>query len=102
LTEIWRKKSADCSFSKPTDAEYAWIGNLGRRFQITRLSRRGLRPISTLEKPSTSLFQALKRKTRLDQIQLARPLKKRGGEEFFFRDWGRAFGGFVSPSFSAF
>jgi len=34
LAEIWRKKSADCSFSKPTSAEYARIGNLGRQFRL--------------------------------------------------------------------
>src|SRR5207253_5621605 len=39
--------------------------------------------ISTLEKRSTSLFQALKRKTRLDQIQLARALCEKGGRNFF-------------------
>src|SRR5437879_13311122 len=43
--------------------------------------------ICTLEKQSTSLFQPVNRKTRLDPLQLARPLRKKGGRKFFLATW---------------
>jgi len=45
-------------------SESALITDLGRRFQITRFSRWAIHSISTLEKRSTSLFQAANPKTR--------------------------------------
>jgi hypothetical protein len=76
-------ESADPSIPNLTIAEQALNGNLGRRFQITRPSRMAMRLISTLEKQTTSLFQAVNQKTRPEQLQLARRLRKKGGHNFF-------------------
>src|SRR5438132_11509934 len=70
------KKSADCTARNWTIAECTWLGSLGRRFLNTRLPRTAIGSFSTLEKPSTSLFQALTRQTGLDQLQLGRGLSQ--------------------------
>jgi len=43
-----------------------------------------MRLITTLEKRSTSLFQPVKRKTRLDQLQLARAFWEKGEATILF------------------
>src|SRR3989442_7385634 len=60
--------------------------NLGNRFQIARVSRRAIGLISILEKRSTSLFQPVKRKTRVDLIQLGESPLGKGGPQFSSRD----------------
>src|SRR5207244_11510993 len=41
-------------------------------------------PYTTLfRSPSTSLFQAVNRRTRLNQLQLARGVRQKGGHNFF-------------------
>src|SRR5438552_12080605 len=69
------------------------------RFLTPRFSRKGTRLISTLERQSTSLFQAVNRKTRLDQLQWREASEKKGVGIFFSRR-GSACQAFYVPSTS--
>src|SRR5437879_12912647 len=87
LTEIWRKKSADCTVSNPTGAEYARIGNLGRRFLTCGIFTLDDPEKSTVGKCLTCPFYAAEGETSTGSASTRNsPLNKRGHKYFLQTD----------------
>jgi hypothetical protein len=81
----------NCSDSSPTSAEQAPISIRDRRSLIIQIFTLDYPEKSHITKRSTRRFYARNRRTRLQQIQPERALKKKRGEEFFLTTRKRAF-----------